>query len=518
MKRSSLLLAALATLATLTPSGTAQADRLTATREQPLVEVSHTVDVTIDDGVARYRVRRTFANNGVRSEEASLRIELAHGAAVTGLRIRARDRWYDGVLMDAEEARAKYQELTGIGAWEAKDPALLQWVWADQVHLQVFPVLPGAVSTVEYTLTAPLEYRGGRHVLTYPHTASVEGVTTLALADPVVRVDPGHGDARTEIRIGGQRVAPNTPVVLRAPPPLAWIGEGEADPGTGYVFSKLTVDRSAQVTRATVDLEIDHTFRGDLFVDLVTPGGEHLRVTAGEGGENDLRGSFPVELPASSRGGGRLALDRRRQGRPRHRHARRLDADPRAGGRRGEDRHEGGRPAALHPRRARRGRRLRTRADRGRAGADAHARGPPRARGRLGEERLSSPRDRRGTEAERAAAQGLGGVRDRPLALGQRGGAGRSAAHHRRLPVARARRQRRDRRVRPHGAARARRVHGVRGVRGGARLGGDGRQAPARQRQRARAGSGARGRPGGRAPGADADRGDDGRPPAHAFQ
>ena len=119
----------------------------------------------------------------------------------------------------------------------------------------------------------------------------------MTLADPVVRVDPGHGDARTEIRIGGQRVAPNTPVVLRAPPPLAWVGDGEADSGTGYVISKLGVDRRVPVVKATVDLEIDHTFRGDLVVDLVTPGGEHLRVTEGSGGENDLRGSFTVELP-----------------------------------------------------------------------------------------------------------------------------------------------------------------------------------------------------------------------------
>ena len=83
MKRSSVLLALLAALATLAPAGTARADSLSATREQPLVEVSHTVDVEIDEGVAVYKVRRTFANNGKLAEEASLRIELPHGAAVT---------------------------------------------------------------------------------------------------------------------------------------------------------------------------------------------------------------------------------------------------------------------------------------------------------------------------------------------------------------------------------------------------------------------------------------------------
>ena len=301
MKRSSIVLALLGALA---PGLVAHADRLTATRAQPLVEVSHSVDVELADGVARYRVRRTFANNGTRAEEASLRIELAHGAAVTGLRIRARDRWYAGDLMDAEEARAKYQELTGIGAWEVKDPALLQWVWADQAHLQVFPVLPGSVHTVEYTLTAPLEYRGGRYVLSYPRSIPEHGNDTLRLADPVLRVHPGHGDARTEIRVAGERAAPDTAIVLRPPVPLAWIGEGVADPGAGHVFSRVTVDRDGAVRLAKIKLEIDHTFAGDLRVGLVTPDGQHLPITRGSGGDNDIRGSFEVALPPGTQAAG----------------------------------------------------------------------------------------------------------------------------------------------------------------------------------------------------------------------
>ena len=294
MKRSSVVLALLGALA---PGLVAHADRLTVARAQPLVEVSHEVEVEVVDGVARYRVRRTFANNGTRAEEASLRIELAHGAAVTGLRIRARDRWYDGELMDAEEAREKYRELTGVGAWQPKDPALLQWVWADQAHLQVFPVLPGSVNTVEYTLTAPLEYRDGRYVLSYPGFDPATASDSLQLATPVLRVRPGHGDARTEIRVAGQRAAPDAPIVLVAPGPLAWIGEGAADSGAGYVFSRIVVDRGEAVASATIKLEIDHTYSGDLKVGLVTPGGQHLAVTGGEGGTNDIRGSFEVALP-----------------------------------------------------------------------------------------------------------------------------------------------------------------------------------------------------------------------------
>src|ERR1043165_9917192 len=116
-------------VALVATAGIARADELTATLEQPIAEVAHTVDITIADGVATYKVRRQFANRGKRADEASLAIDLPYGAAATGLRIRARDRWYDGDLMER-----------------------------DKLHLQVFPVLPGQVSTVEYTLTVPTRY------------------------------------------------------------------------------------------------------------------------------------------------------------------------------------------------------------------------------------------------------------------------------------------------------------------------------------------------------------------------
>ncbi|MCA9661609.1 MAG: proprotein convertase P-domain-containing protein [Myxococcales bacterium] len=284
----------------------AGADSLATARSQPLREVSHAVDVRIVDGVARYTVRRSFANAGTVADEATVAIDLPPGAAATGLRIRARDRWYRGDLMEAEEAREKYQELTGLGAWQAKDPALLQWAWADSLRLQVFPVLAGSANTVEYTLTAPVRYRQGRYVIAYPRAVVDEGDEASAslLADPVIRIHPGHGDAATPIFVDGQRVIIDAPVVLKPPPEPVWRGEGYPDTSASYVHSKIPVEGLGTARAAKLELAIDHTYSGDLEVELVTPQGRRLTVDSGRGGDNDIRGSFEVELPAETTIGG----------------------------------------------------------------------------------------------------------------------------------------------------------------------------------------------------------------------
>ncbi len=102
------------------PSAPAAADALTATLGQPLKEVSHRVDLRLKNGVAIFRVRRTFANTGKRHEEASLAINLPFGAAATGLRIRGKRRWFNGELMERNKAAALYRKLTGLGPHEPR--------------------------------------------------------------------------------------------------------------------------------------------------------------------------------------------------------------------------------------------------------------------------------------------------------------------------------------------------------------------------------------------------------------
>lgn len=306
-------LLAIALLAPLAPH--TSADTLHATRRMPMFEASHTVDIAIKDGVATYTVRRMFSNPGTMADQVELRIDLPYGAAATGLRIRANDRWYDGVLLEATKAEALYREMTGFGSALAKDPALLAWMWADKLSLQVFPVMPGTVSTVEYTLTVPTRYEHGRYFVSYPRTEvpAELGDGDLALATPVITVRPAWGDARTPIVVDGKRVARDTPVVLTPPAREPWADAVSATNDASYVASKIEIASSDPANRvfatAKVELQLVHTYKSDLAVALVTPGGDSIPLHEQTGGsDNDLRGSYTAQLPPNTTAAGTWRL------------------------------------------------------------------------------------------------------------------------------------------------------------------------------------------------------------------
>jgi subtilisin-like proprotein convertase family protein len=293
---------ALAALAT----GTATADELESALGEKLFEASHSVDVSVADGVAVYKVRRVFANPGKVADEARLDIDLPYGAAATGLRIRARSQWFDGELMEAEKAAALYRELTGKGIWKPKDPALLYWRWADKLALQVFPVLPGSTSTVEYTLTVPTRYSGGRVFLSYPRQSAE---VAPDLATPVLRVRPAWGDATTMMKVDGVRSVTDAAIVLAPPVVPEWLENIPHEESASYVASTIEV-KATPATRATfttarLTLDIEHTYRSDLRVALYTPANVRIDVFDGNGGgDNDVRGTFDLKLPAKTTGAG----------------------------------------------------------------------------------------------------------------------------------------------------------------------------------------------------------------------
>jgi hypothetical protein len=169
-------------------------DDLIATRFE-LTEEAHRVDLRLARGFATLVVHREVANRAAVSDQAIFRLDLPPGAVATrlrtsGLGAAGEPVWFEGDLMDALEAATKYHELTGYGLFRPKDPALLSWINQAQLSLQVFPVPPRATKAIEYTLTLPTRYSGGKYLLTLPALGTPEkpAVITLSAAHAGDRV------------------------------------------------------------------------------------------------------------------------------------------------------------------------------------------------------------------------------------------------------------------------------------------------------------------------------------------
>jgi Vault protein inter-alpha-trypsin domain len=172
-------------LAALVAPALARADTLAATRYE-MVERAHVIEMKVDRGFATLVVQRTVANNGPKSDQAFFHLDVPSTAVATRLRTSgANGSWFEGELMEAEVAAKKYQELTGIGGYYPKDPALLSWRSQGVLALQVFPVLGQSTKTVEYTLKLPLEYEDGAYRVELP----AMGTKTLAAT---IRVSAAH--------------------------------------------------------------------------------------------------------------------------------------------------------------------------------------------------------------------------------------------------------------------------------------------------------------------------------------
>lgn len=155
-------------LAVVLASSFAQADSFSFTRSEKLVEKAHTVEITLRRDHALIQVERTVHNGAERPDQAVFDIHNSPELVAIGLRTRAmvggKPVWFEGELMEAEAAATRYRELTGIGGYYPKDPALLSWRSQGYLKLQVFPCMPKEEKKVAYTLVAPMRYENGKYV------------------------------------------------------------------------------------------------------------------------------------------------------------------------------------------------------------------------------------------------------------------------------------------------------------------------------------------------------------------
>ena len=176
-----------------------------------MTERSHVVAMRVDRGFATLVVTRTVENKGPVSDQAFFHLDMPPGAVATRLRTSSAANgttsWFEGELMEAEAAAAKYKELTGIGGMYPKDPALLSWRSQGELALQVFPVPKQSTKTIEYTLKVPLTYEYGAYHATLP----VLGTDDLAAT---VRATPAR--AEDALTINGVSAVGGAPIVASA--------------------------------------------------------------------------------------------------------------------------------------------------------------------------------------------------------------------------------------------------------------------------------------------------------------
>ncbi|HEY7371360.1 MAG TPA: VWA domain-containing protein [Polyangia bacterium] len=193
MRRAPPALQALAVLTCLLPFASARADEVSGLRSDKVFERRHRAEVTMDRGHATVVIRRTVENLGTRHDQVTFEIEVPESAVAVALRTLGtsdgRPIWFRGDLLEAEEAARRYQELTGIGGYYPKDPALLSWRSQGRLALQVFPVPPRETKTVEYTLELPTQYEHGRDVLRLPRAVTGQLIVRSAVSGGQVLID-----------------------------------------------------------------------------------------------------------------------------------------------------------------------------------------------------------------------------------------------------------------------------------------------------------------------------------------
>jgi Ca-activated chloride channel family protein len=102
------------------------------------------VNARLVDQVAEVQVSQSFQNTGSMPLEVSFIFPLPYEGAVHQLTLLIDGKEYEARLLDAKEARRRYEEIVR----KNRDPALLEWLGTGMFQTSVFPVPPGGKRTV----------------------------------------------------------------------------------------------------------------------------------------------------------------------------------------------------------------------------------------------------------------------------------------------------------------------------------------------------------------------------------
>ncbi|MBI4950911.1 MAG: FecR domain-containing protein [Myxococcales bacterium] len=181
------------------------------------------VDVHVEDGVARTTIDQTWFNPRTRQLEGVYSFPVPHGAALSRLAMYVDGRRMEGATVGRSEGREIYESIVH----ERRDPALLEWMGGDAFRMRVFPLPPRREKRIflEYTERLPRLYHTMRLVVPMP-----------PLADPA-------GHARLKVRIVG-----GAAYELGSPSHALTVAEGGADRILGWEARQAEIGRDFVVT------------------------------------------------------------------------------------------------------------------------------------------------------------------------------------------------------------------------------------------------------------------------------
>ena len=131
---------------------------------QHLELTSVTVDVQIDERIARTRTDQIFTNHAEWEVEGIYEFTLPEGAIITDLVLWIGDKRIQGEVLEKEEARRTYDDIVG----RRIDPALIEQVAPNQFRLSIFPFPAQGSRRVEFEYMQLLESRSGRLDYSFP--------------------------------------------------------------------------------------------------------------------------------------------------------------------------------------------------------------------------------------------------------------------------------------------------------------------------------------------------------------
>ena len=123
-----------------------------------------TVDVRIDERVARTRTDQIFTNHAEWEVEGIYEFTLPEGAIITDLVLWIGDKRVQGLIMEKEEARRVYDDIVR----QRIDPALIEQVTPNSFRLSIFPFPAKGSRRVEFEYMQLLDARNGRIDYTFP--------------------------------------------------------------------------------------------------------------------------------------------------------------------------------------------------------------------------------------------------------------------------------------------------------------------------------------------------------------